>query len=86
MKNTANTHEASSAGDKPPRVPTDKITATGPVAAKMKPIKPLASGVVPKSAQARGAGLGAGRSRWCSKGWPVSKGGGPQHNKPGQPG
>ena len=40
-KNTANTQEASCAADKPPPVPTDKMTATGPVAAKIKPIKAL---------------------------------------------
>jgi hypothetical protein len=42
-KNTPNTQDASSWGDKPPRVPTAKITATGPVAAKMKPISALAA-------------------------------------------
>jgi hypothetical protein len=42
-KNTPNTQDASSSGDKPPRVPTDKMMATGPVAAKMKPIRALAA-------------------------------------------
>jgi hypothetical protein len=35
--------EASSACDSPPRVPTDRMTATGPVAAKMKPMSPFAA-------------------------------------------
>ena len=42
MKNTPNTQDASSACDSPPPVPTARITATGPVAAKMKAIRPLA--------------------------------------------
>ena len=42
MKNTPNTHDASSAADSPPRVPTDKMTASGPVAEKMNAISPLA--------------------------------------------
>ena len=42
MKNTPNTHEASSAWLSPPRVPTDRMMATGPVAEKMKPTRPLA--------------------------------------------
>ena len=48
-KNTPNTHDANSWGDKPPRVPTDKMMATGPVAAKMKPISALVAYVAPKS-------------------------------------
>ncbi len=40
-KNEPKTHEARSDSDNPPRVPTARITATGPVAAKMKPITPL---------------------------------------------
>ena len=42
-KNTPNTQDANSCGDKPPRVPTANITATGPVAAKIKPISALAA-------------------------------------------
>ena len=36
-------HEASSAWESPPCVPTARITATGPVAAKINPISPLAA-------------------------------------------
>ena len=43
MQKTPNTQDASSAGDRPPPVPTDKIIASGPEAAKMKPMKPLAA-------------------------------------------
>ena len=43
MKNTPNTQDASSACDNPPPVPTARITATGPVAEKIKAIRPLAS-------------------------------------------
>jgi hypothetical protein len=43
MKKTPNTHDASSAGDNPPRVPTDRMMATGPEAANTKPMKPLAA-------------------------------------------
>ena len=42
-KNTPKIHDASSASLKPPRVPTDKMTATGAVAAKTQPMKPLAA-------------------------------------------
>ena len=42
-KNTPNTHDASSACVRPPWVPTAKITATGPVAAKIRPIRPFAA-------------------------------------------
>ena len=43
MKKTPKTHDASSACDRPPCTPTARITATGPVAAKMSPIRPLAA-------------------------------------------
>lgn len=42
-KNTPNTHDASSAGERPPWVPTARMTATGPVAAKIRPITPFAA-------------------------------------------
>jgi hypothetical protein len=42
-KNTPKIQDASSAGDRPPAVPTARITATGPVAEKMSPIRPLAA-------------------------------------------
>ena len=43
MQKTPKTQEASSAGDSPPRVPTDRMMASGPEAAKTKPMKPLAA-------------------------------------------
>jgi hypothetical protein len=43
MKNTPKIHDASSASLNPPRVPTDKMTATGAVAAKTQPMKPFAA-------------------------------------------
>ena len=42
-KKTPKTHDASSACDRPPWVPTARITATGPVAAKIRPISPFAA-------------------------------------------
>ena len=42
-KKTPNTHDASSACDRPPWVPTARITATGPVAAKIRPMRPFAA-------------------------------------------
>ncbi len=42
-KNAPKIQEAISASDRPPPMPTARITATGPVAAKMKPIRPLAA-------------------------------------------
>ena len=43
MKNTPKIHDASSGSLNPPRVPTDRMTATGAVAAKTHPMKPLAA-------------------------------------------
>ncbi len=43
MKNTPNSHEASSASLRPPRVPTDRMIATGAVAENTQPMKPLAA-------------------------------------------
>ena len=59
-RNTPNIQEAISACDSPPWVPTARITATGPVAAKINPIKPLAAYDVPKSVR-RVRGPGSGR-------------------------
>ena len=42
-KKTPNTHDASSACVRPPWVPTARITATGPVAAKISPMRPFAA-------------------------------------------
>jgi len=43
MKKTPKIQEANSAGDRPPRVPTERMMATGPEAANTKPMKPLAA-------------------------------------------
>ena len=43
MKNTPKTHEASSASDSPPRVPTDRMMASGAVTENTQPMKPLAA-------------------------------------------
>jgi hypothetical protein len=43
MKKTPKIHDANSAGDRPPLVPTDKMIATGPVAANTNPMKPFAA-------------------------------------------
>ena len=48
-KKTPKIHDANSAGDRPPWVPTAKITATGPVAEKITPIRPFAAYSEPKS-------------------------------------
>ena len=42
-KNTPKIQDASSAGERRPAVPTARITATGPVAEKIMPIRPLAA-------------------------------------------
>ena len=42
-KNTPKIHDDSSASLKPPRVPTDRMIATGAVAEKTQPMKPLAA-------------------------------------------
>jgi hypothetical protein len=42
-KKTPKIHDASSASLNPPRVPTDRMMATGAVAEKTKPMKPLAA-------------------------------------------
>ena len=42
-KKTPNSHEASCASLRPPRVPTARMMATGAVAAKTQPMKPLAA-------------------------------------------
>jgi hypothetical protein len=50
MKKTPKIHDASSASDRPPRVPTARMIANGAVAENTHPIKPLAAYVGPKSA------------------------------------
>jgi hypothetical protein len=40
---TPNTQDANSAFDRPPPVPTDRMMASGPEAAKTNPTKPLAA-------------------------------------------
>ena len=53
MKKAPNTHEASCASLRPPPRPTDRITATGPVAAKMKEraLSPIIANMPPAEAK-----------------------------------
>ena len=65
-KKTPNIHDASSDSDSLPRVPTDKMIATGAVAANTNPMKPLAAYVGPKSTSSclQPGGEWPGLSRW----------------------
>src|SRR6266446_6577239 len=52
-KNAPNIHEDKSDGASPPRVPTARMIATGPEAAKMNATRPLTTYTPPKSARTR---------------------------------
>src|SRR6202035_588008 len=66
MKKTPKIHDASSASESPPRVPTARMIANGAVAENTQPMKPFAAYVGPKSASIsfQPGGGRPGFSRW----------------------
>ena len=62
----ANSQEAMSDSDRPPRAPTARMIATGPLAANRNATSALAAYVPPKSASAR-RGPGNGRTGFSSE-------------------